>query len=120
MAHLVKGLLYVKADHLQGLLLPVGLLNEVCGQEGGFLYAAGGRGQDDFVAPGSDGAGWGPNNGSGGSGSNPGGDGQGGVFIWSYASPIQLCTGGTITTYLDGSTRWWVHTFTTSGTLVVP
>ena len=81
------------------------------------LYAAGGAGQNDFVAPGSDGAGWGPNNGSGGSN---GGNGQGGVFIWSYASPIQLCTGGTVTSYLDGSTRWWVHTFTSNGTLVVP
>ena len=81
------------------------------------LYAAGGAGQNDFVEPGSNGAGWGPNNGSGGSG---GGNGQGGVFIWSYASPNQLCTGGTVTNYLDGSTRWWVHTFTSNGTLVVP
>jgi len=81
------------------------------------LYAAGGRGQNDFVAPGSNGAGWGPNNGSGG---GNGGDGQGGIFIWSYASPVQLCTGGTVTNYLDGSTRWWVHTFTSNGTLVVP
>jgi hypothetical protein len=81
------------------------------------LYAAGGRGQNDFVAPGSDGTGWGPNNGSGGSN---GGNGQGGVFIWSYASPTQLCTGGTVTNYLNGSTRWWVHTFTSNGTLVVP
>ena len=81
------------------------------------LYAAGGAGQNDFVGPGSDGAGWGPNNGSGGSN---GGDGQGGIFIWSYASPVQLCTGGTVTNYLDGSTRWWVHTFTSNGTLGVP
>jgi hypothetical protein len=46
--------------------------------------------------------------------------GGSGVFIWSYASPTQLCTGGTVTSYLNGSTRWWVHTFTSNGTLVVP
>lgn len=81
------------------------------------LYAAGGAGQDDFVVPGSNGAGWGANNGSGGSN---GGDGQSGVVIWSYASPTQLCTGGTVTDYTSGGVRYWVHTFTTSGTLVVP
>jgi hypothetical protein len=50
----------------------------------------------------------------------PGSNGGSGVVIWSYASPTQLCTGGTVTNYLVGSTRWWVHTFTSNGTLVVP
>ena len=61
--------------------------------------------------------------GGGGSGtgaSGNGGNGGSGVVIWSYASPTQLCTGGTVTNYTSGGVRYWVHTFTTSGTLVVP
>ena len=82
-------------------------------------YAAGGRGGVIFSAPGNNGLGWATNNGSGGDG-YLNADAPTGVVIWSYASPVQLCTGGTVTSYLNGSTRWWVHTFTSSGTLVVP
>ena len=82
-------------------------------------YAAGGRGGVIFSSLGSNGIGWATNNGSGGD-SDLVVNAPTGVVIWSYASPTQLCTGGTVTSYLNGSTRWWVHTFTSNGTLVVP
>jgi len=58
--------------------------------------------------------------GSGDGANGTGGNGGSGVVIFAYPSPTQLCTGGTVTSYLNGSTRWWVHTFTSNGTLVVP
>jgi len=82
-------------------------------------YAAGGRGGIIFSSAGSNGLGWAANNGSGADAISATSGGTG-VFIWSYASPTQLCTGGTVTDYTSGGVRYWVHTFTTSGTLVVP
>jgi len=55
--------------------------------------------------------------GGGGGGGNPattGGKGGAGVVIISYTSPTQLFGGG-IVTFVGGN---WIHTFTTSGTLV--
>jgi hypothetical protein len=46
-----------------------------------------------------------------------GGAGGSGVVIAAYASPTQRATGGTVTTYTSGAIVYWVHTFTTSGTL---
>jgi hypothetical protein len=46
-----------------------------------------------------------------------GGNGGSGVVIAAYASPSQRATGGTVTTYTTGGITYWVHTFTTSGTL---
>jgi hypothetical protein len=45
-----------------------------------------------------------------------GGAGANGVVIISYASPVQLGTGGTVTNYNPGSQQYWVHTFATAGT----
>jgi hypothetical protein len=36
--------------------------------------------------------------------------------IISYASPTQRGTGGTVTSYIQSGTLFWVHTFTSSGT----
>lgn len=46
-----------------------------------------------------------------------GGAGGSGVVIAAYASPTQRATGGTVTTYTSGGIVYWVHTFTSSGTL---
>jgi hypothetical protein len=46
-----------------------------------------------------------------------GGNGGSGVVIAAYASPTQRATGGTVTTYTNGGITYYVHTFTTSGTL---
>jgi hypothetical protein len=81
-------------------------------------YGQGGKGGEDGVF-GANGVNFG-DGGQGGGGSNGAGTGKNGAFIWSYASPTQLCTGGTVTNYTSGGIRYWVHTFTTSGTLVVP
>lgn len=58
--------------------------------------------------------------GGAGGGSDPGAftgsAGGSGIAIFSYASPSQLATGGTVTSYSSGGTTYWVHTFTTSGT----
>jgi hypothetical protein len=50
-------------------------------------------------------------------GSTGGGAGGSGIVIAAYASPSQRATGGTVTTYTTGGITYWVHTFTTSGTL---
>ncbi len=50
-------------------------------------------------------------------GSTAGGAGGSGVVIAAYASPSQRATGGTVTSYTSGGVTYWVHTFTTSGTL---
>ena len=60
--------------------------------------------------------------GGGGSGSADGinfytgGTGGSGIVIISYINPTQRATGGTVTNYVSGSSTYWVHTFTTSGT----
>ena len=50
-------------------------------------------------------------------GVTPGGNGGSGIVVAAYASPSQRATGGTVTTYTSGGITYWVHTFTTSGTL---
>jgi hypothetical protein len=50
-------------------------------------------------------------------GATAGGNGGSGVVIAAYASPSQRATGGNVTTYTAGGVTYWVHTFTTSGTL---
>ena len=76
-------------------------------------YGGGGRGANRGVSATSA-------YGTGGGGNAGVDDSQPGVVIWSYASPTQLCTGGTVTNYTSGGIRYWVHTFTSNGTLVVP
>jgi len=76
--------------------------------------AGGGRGGVVFVAAGSNGAGAGPNTGSGGDGENST-NGADGVFIIRYLTGTANCTGGTVTT----SGGYTIHTFTSSGTFTV-
>ena len=59
------------------------------------------------------------NGGNGGvsPGSRNGGAGGSGVVIISYSGLTQLATGGTVTSYTSNGTTYWVHTFTSSGTL---
>lgn len=52
------------------------------------------------------------------SGQNGGGAGGSGVVILRYASPVQRGSGGTVTSYVDGSVTYWVHKFTSNGTYV--
>jgi hypothetical protein len=56
--------------------------------------------------------------GAGASGGSGGSNGGSGVVIVSYANPTQRGTGGTVTSYTSGSTKYWVHTFTSSGNYV--
>jgi hypothetical protein len=51
--------------------------------------------------------------------SSEGESGNNGVVIISYKYPAQLARGGTITSYLSGGDTWWVHTFTSSGKLIL-
>jgi hypothetical protein len=50
-------------------------------------------------------------------GATSGGAGGSGVVIAAYASTYQRATGGTVTTYTTGGITYYVHTFTSSGTL---
>ena len=56
--------------------------------------------------------------GGGGDSYNPGAGQQGAVIV-SYANASQIATGGTVTSYTSGGTTYWVHTFTSSGTLTI-
>jgi hypothetical protein len=80
------------------------------GGSGGTLQGIGGTG-------GTNGAGY-LNYGGGGDSYNPGA-GQNGAVIVSYANATQIGTGGTVTSYTSGGTTYWVHTFTSSGTLTI-
>ena len=48
-----------------------------------------------------------------------GSNGGKGVVIVSYNSVTQIGTGGTVTSYGSGGGTYWVHTFTSSGTLTL-
>jgi hypothetical protein len=80
------------------------------GGSAGTLQGIGGTG-------GTNGAGY-LNYGGGGDSYNPGA-GQNGAVIVSYANATQIGTGGTVTSYTSGGTTYWVHTFTSSGTLTI-
>jgi hypothetical protein len=59
----------------------------------------------------------GTNQGSGGGGgTSAGGAGGSGIVVVAYASPTQLGTGGTVTSYCNSGALTWVHTFKSSGT----
>jgi hypothetical protein len=62
----------------------------------------------------------GANTGGGGSGFsgswNGAGNGGSGIVIISYQASAQRATGGTVTNYVTGGVRYFVHTFTSSGT----
>ena len=85
-------------------------------------YGGGGSGFNGTGGAGGGGAyrgdGTAGSGGGGGSSSDaaPSGSGGSGVFIIAYPSATQRGTGGTVTTYTSGSTNYYVHTFTTSGT----
>jgi len=104
------------------------------GGQGGMLPGPGGNGgggQGGFGGPDGSGsvatsgvAGTAGLGGGGGGGARvgqygytSGGAGGSGIVIAAYASPTQRATGGTVTTYTTGGITYWVHTFTTSGTL---
>lgn len=78
-------------------------------------YAAGGTG-----GVGGNGAANTGNGGNGGvsPGSGNGGNGSDGVVIIRYAYPTQRGTGGNVTSYISSGTKYYVHTFTTSGTFI--
>jgi hypothetical protein len=61
--------------------------------------------------------------GGGGGGGGPnllsGADGGSGVVIVRYMGDTNVLSGGTGTSYVDGGNTYWVHTFNTSGDLVV-
>lgn len=89
-------------------------------------YAAGGAGSGFYAAGSTNGIGGATSGGaaaastgSGGGGGRSGGGGSGsdGIVIVRYQSAVQLATGGTVTSYSSGGLTYWVHSFTTSGTL---
>jgi hypothetical protein len=49
----------------------------------------------------------------------PGSNGGSGIVILRYSSATQRATGGNVSNYTSGGNTFWVHTFTTSGTLTV-
>ena len=59
------------------------------------------------------------NTGSGGGGTGAGGLGGSGVVIIKYASESPFGTGGTISSISSAGTTYQIHTFTSSGTLVL-
>jgi hypothetical protein len=95
-------------------------------------YAGGGGGYSGYYANvtapgglGGGGTGSASQSGGGSAGSaNTGGGGGGaysggsGIVIISYLGNSQKGTGGTVTTYGSGSSQYYVHTFTTSGTFI--
>lgn len=80
-------------------------------------YAGGGGGadRDSGAQPQWHGRGQGVNTGGGGQ-ARSGADS--GVVVIRYKSKNQLATGGTITTFINGLDKWWIHKFDTSGDLV--
>lgn len=72
----------------------------------------GGRGAGNATGPSTSGT-----NGLGGGGGAGYGSGGSGIVIVSYPSVTQKATGGTVTSYSSGGVTYWVHTFTSSGTL---
>jgi hypothetical protein len=110
----------------------IGVSSSITGSATYYGGGGGGGGQTSYPggAGGTGGGGAGGSNTAGGNGTantggggggagstnNTGGNGGSGVVIISYASPTQLGTGGTVTNYTSGSVKYYVHTFTTSGT----
>lgn len=93
------------------------------GGGGGYTYGLGGSGGGGNGADGNPpGAIGGTNNTGGGGGGSAynngtGASGGSGIVIVSYSSTTQRATGGTVTTYTSGGATYYVHTFTSSGTL---
>lgn len=89
------------------------------GGNGGGGNGAGGNGTGySYSVAGTDGLGGGGGGGFGGAWVQ-GANGGSGVVIVRYSSATQRATGGTVTSYTSGGTTFWVHTFTSSGTLTV-
>jgi len=88
------------------------------GGQGGTLGGFGGSGGGGTGATNTSGVTSGSANTGGGGGGGAYGSGAGGsgVVIFSYANLTQRATGGTVTSYTTGGIKYWVHTFTTSGT----
>ena len=93
-----------------------GVQSDITGTNTYYAGGAGGTWQGIGGTAGVNGAG-NSNYGGGGGSYNPD-PGQNGVVIIRYAYPTQRGTGGTVTSYTSGSTKYWVHTFTTSGTFI--
>lgn len=93
-----------------------GVASDITGSS--IYYAGGSAGTLQGIGgtSGTNGAGY-QNYGGGGSSYDPG-PGQNGVVIIRYAYPTQRASGGNVTSYTSGGTKYWVHTFTTSGTFI--
>ena len=83
---------------------------------GSNAYGSGGLGGGGSGSNGTNGLG-----GGGGSGiaDNSTGTGGSGVVIISYQSATQKATGGTVTSYGTGASKYWVHKFTSNGNFVI-
>ena len=60
------------------------------------------------------------NTGGGGGGGSRGGNGGRGIAVIRYISTTEKATGGTITSYVDGSDTYQVHSFTLGGHEITP
>lgn len=93
----------------------IGIQSSISGTARYYAGGTGGTRQGIGGTGGTNGAGY-DYYGGGGDSYNPGA-GQGGVVILSYSSATQLATGGSVSNYTSGGATYWVHTFTSSGTL---
>ena len=93
-----------------------GVASDITGSS--VYYAGGYAGCLQGIGGTSGTSGNGVNNYGGGGDSYGPGAGQNGVVIIRYANPTQRATGGNVTSYTSGATKYWVHTFTTSGTFI--
>jgi hypothetical protein len=91
------------------------------GSGGGSSLNSGANGTNGGAGGGTGGSG-GTNSGGGGGGMSisaaVAGAGGSGVVIVSYQNGVQKGIGGSVTSYTSGSTTFWVHTFTSSGTFI--
>ena len=93
----------------------IGIQSSITGTARYYAGGTGGTWQGIGGTGGVNGAGY-DYYGGGGDSYNPGA-GQSGVVILAYASATQLATGGSVSNYTSGGATYWVHTFTSSGTL---
>jgi hypothetical protein len=103
----------------------IGVCTSITGSVLTFGGGGGGRSNSGTAAGGTGGGGAGGSAGSTNTGGGGGGGcatsggtaGGSGVAYFSYANPTQRATGGcTITSYCKAGTKYWVHTFKSSGT----
>jgi hypothetical protein len=94
----------------------IGVQSDITGTATYYAGGTGGTWQGIGGTAGTSGSGY--LNYGGGGDSYEAGAGKNGAVIIRYAYPTQRGSGGNVTSYTSGTTKYWVHTFTTSGTFI--